>query len=369
MKLTSISQDLFDKRVIVGINSQPIRRTVSVGDIKIVDTNVIEWNGTPIKMTESAFNQLCKIIGVPVQFNKTVNSLFNEEQHIKFLNNVRNALSRSDNSKSVTLIVNKIQKKIVGVLKEDRQLISNKGFLDTVSQTVDKGNLIVNDFAVNDNTGEIIINTTNPNGYFDVKGVKDEAHIGGVTFANSMKSGFEVTPYTNRLVCTNGMIVKGFSDDDIHMNNLSNDSMNIFWKKLGNLIKNNFKPGLFDERVIKAMNTPASLSELTAGSQALMKNLDATFEVKDVQSWIPLQQTLNKYHAAGIDTNNFNQFQMKNAKTGTSVWDLLQSITHWASHDNGFNLSEMDRIHLQMFAGNMFAKKTYDFENIVKSPY
>jgi len=368
-KLESISQGLYDQKAQAALNAQPIRKTVLISELKIADMNTIEWNGNFVKMSEHAFNQFCKIIGVPVTFQRKVGDLFDQTKSVNFLNNMRKAVAQANSGQTITLVVNRAEKKIVGVLKEDRQLISSKGFLDTVGQVVDKGRLIVNDFAVNDKTGEIIINTTNPNGLFDIKGVKDEAHIGGVSFSNSMKDGFLVTPYTNRLVCTNGMIVKGFEDDDINMTNIDQDSMNNFWNKLKGLMKNGFKPSQFDERASKAIHSPASLDEMSKATHSIMKSLGKDFEVKDIQSWVPLQETLNKFHAAGIDTNAFNSAQMKNAKTGTSVWDIIQSVTHFASHDNGFNVDDYQRMQLQMFAGQLFAKKVYDMENLVSSPF
>lgn len=368
-KLESISQSLYEQKVLMALNAQPIRKTVLISEIKIVDINAIEWSGNVVKMTDAAFNQFCKIIGVPVTFQRKVGDLFDEQKQINFLNNIRKAVAQADSGKTVTLVVNKIERKIVGVMREDRQLISNKGFLDTVGQVVDKGKLIVNEFAVNDKTGEIIINTTNPNGLFDIEGVKDETHIGGVSFSNSMKNGFLVTPYTNRLVCTNGMIVKGFDDDDINMTNIDHDSMNNFWNKLKQLMKNGFKPLKFDERALKAMNTPSSLDEMEKATRAIMNTLSNQFEVKDIQSWIPLQETLNRFHAAGIDTQSFNSSQFKNARTGTSVWDIIQSITHFSSHDNGFNLTDYARMQLQMAAGQLFGKASYDMENVIASPF
>jgi hypothetical protein len=59
---------------------------------------------------------------------------------------------------------------------------------------------------------------------------------------------------------------------------------------------------------------------------------------------------------------------MKGAKTGTSIWDLVNGITHFASHDNGFKIEDYDRRKLQLEASRLLTKN-YDMANFVKSPF
>ena len=71
---------------------------------------------------------------------------------------------------------------------------------------------------------------------------------------------------------------------------------------------------------------------------------------------------------AGIDTVTMSKEQKKNAKTGTSVWDLLNGLTHFSTHDNGFAISDDSRRRLQVQAGGLLVKE-FDMSNLVASPF
>jgi 3-deoxy-D-manno-octulosonic acid (KDO) 8-phosphate synthase len=70
-----------------------------------------------------------------------------------------------------------------------------------------------------------------------------------------------------------------------------------------------------------------------------------------------------------LDPLFLNDDQKKNAKTGTSVYELIQGITHFASHDNGFKVNDYDRRVLQVNAANLLTKKSFDMANQVLSPF
>ena len=63
-----------------------------------------------------------------------------------------------------------------------------------------------------------------------------------------------------------------------------------------------------------------------------------------------------------------NADKKKNAKTGTTVWDMVNGLTHFATHDSVFKVSEDDRRVIQKEAGKIMAG-TYDMENIILSPF
>jgi hypothetical protein len=60
--------------------------------------------------------------------------------------------------------------------------------------------------------------------------------------------------------------------------------------------------------------------------------------------------------------------QMKNARTGTSVYDLVNGLTNFGSTDYGFKISDYDQRKLQLEAGRLLTKK-FDMANQVKSPF
>jgi hypothetical protein len=89
---------------------------------------------------------------------------------------------------------------------------------------------------------------------------------------------------------------------------------------------------------------------------------------KELEAWVPLHNTRAKFHESRIDTISFSTAQKKGAKTGTSVWDLVNGITHFATHDNGFKIDDYDRRRLQVEASRMLTKD-FDMANFVPSPF
>jgi hypothetical protein len=71
---------------------------------------------------------------------------------------------------------------------------------------------------------------------------------------------------------------------------------------------------------------------------------------------------------AGIMPSLMNAEKKKNAKTGTSVWEMVNGLTHFATHDSIFKLSDDARRIIQKEAGAIVSG-TFDMENVVVSPF
>jgi hypothetical protein len=144
-------------------------------------------------------------------------------------------------------------------------------------------------------------------------------------------------------------------------------SMETFWSQMNELARRNFRPVGFESQIRKAMTTPASLSELADAHYSILSLSDV--RLREAEAWVPYHETQDRFHKAGIDTIPMTPAQRKCAKTGTSIWDLVNGITHFATHDNGFKIDDYDRRRLQVEASKILSKKTYDMENIVASPF
>lgn len=363
-QLVSLADALVQERMQHAIETQPIRREVALQQITIIDNENLEYNGHRVKITNPAFKDLMAILKVPTAFVERFKGIVGPDAQKKFINTIKNVMA-SNGNRNVTLVLNPKTMVIVAVHKTNRNLISNSTAIGFIHNIINDAGLDVADFSVNSDNGGIAVNAFSTNMRFDVPGMKDEHFIGGISFTNNPSNGFQVSPYINRLVCANGLVTRGF-EEQYKLTKLDDVEMNQFMMHLKELRKNNFQPFGFVDAVRLTNGTNASIHEMRTAANAIWSVADVSKE--DMEAWVPLKSTEQAYNRIGVDAETLDAAKMKNAKTGTSVWELINGITHFATHDNGIEISDYDRRRLQVVAGQMLTKKL-DMENIVRSPF
>lgn len=365
MAIATLSNQLVDRKKVETLEAQNLRRVVHFRDINIIDAESIEYNGQKISITKSAFKNLLGLLGMSNTFAQKFETLFTKEAKSQFINTMKNAMaSNSGKLSEVTLVLNPISKSVVAITKKEEFGISNAQFMGVAENIIDNQSMSVSNWSVDPTTGIVTINAFNPNANFAVKGLSDEVFTGGVTFKNSPKDGFQVLPYVNRQWCTNGLTT-AFSQEAYTLNSLDATSMEKFFENLNELRKNNFAPTGFADRVRIANSTPASLHEMQ-----FAHNLIAPFAGERVDNWVPLTENLNAYAKAGFESLTTDQ--MKGAKANTSIWDVTNSITHFATHGAGIidtNMQDYNASDLMVKAGNLFGKRRFDHENSMPNPF
>jgi hypothetical protein len=357
--IQTLSSQVIDRKKVNTLEAQNLRKVVHFRDINIIDAETIEYNGSRIAVTKSAFKNLLGLLGMSQAFAQKFETLFTKEAKSQFINTMKNAMSSNSGKLSeVTLVLNPLTKYVVAITKKDQFGISNSQFMGVAENIIDNNGMSVSNWSVDPGTGIVTINAFNPNANFAVKGLSDEVFTGGVTFQNSPKDGFQVLPYVNRQWCTNGMTT-AFAQESYTLNSLDQGSMEKFFENLNELRKNNFAPTGFAERVRAAHNTPASLHELQ-----FAHNLISPFAGERSDNWLPLAENMNAFYKAGFDTLSTDQ--LKHAKSNTSVWDVVNGVTHFATHAAGIidtNMQDYNASDLMVKSGNLFGKKSFDHEN------
>lgn len=358
MALTTLSSGIITERKAATLEAQNLRKTVAFRDITLIDASSIEYAGNKIPLTQNAFKNILSLLGMSQTFAKKFEELFTKEAKSQFINTMKNAMaSNSGNLSNVVLVLNPISKSIVAITKEDKFGISNAQFMGVAENIIDNHSMEVSDWSIDPTTGVVSINAMNPNANFAVNGLENEVFTGGVTFQNSPITGFQVMPYTNRQWCSNGLTT-AMAKETYTLNSLDNASMESFFENMNELRKNNFAPAGFADRVRAAHNTPASIHEL-----AMAHNMIKDFTMDRTESLIPLNENLAAYSKAGYENMNVNQ--MKNAKSNTSVNDIVNAVTWVASNGSGVvthNMEDYDATNLMVKAGGLFGKASYDFE-------
>ena len=359
MAIATLSNTLIEQRKVQTLEAQNLRKVVPFRDINLIDGESIEYNGQKINLTKNAFKNLLGLLGMSNQFAQKFETLFTKEAKSQFINTMKNAMaSNSGKLSEVTLVLNPISKSVVAITKKDQFGISNQQFMGVAENIIDNHGMDVTNWSVDPGTGIITINAFNPSANFAVQGLANEVFTGGVTFQNSPKDGFQVLPYINRQWCTNGLTT-AMAQEAYTLNSLDQGSMEKFFENMNELRKNNFAPTGFADRVRAAHNTPASLSELQ-----FAHNLIEPFAGERADNWIPLSENMNAFYKAGFDSLNSNQ--LKHAKSNTSVWDVVNGVTHFATHGSGIidtNMQDYNASDLMVKSGNLFGKKSFDHEN------
>lgn len=363
-RFETLSQSVFDTKTKEAIAVSPLRKEVSLKEVEIIKSNVLRYQDRNIPMEDAAFKGLCKIIGLPSGFDKTFSEAFGDKARQSLVNRLKVAVQAKGKT-TVSLVLNPETKRVVSVQADPKNLVSNQTFMDTTSRIIDKYGLEVNNFSIGNNGG-VIVNASSPKNAWGLAGLTNEEHYGGVSFTNSPDAGFKVSPFMYRLVCANGMIGTAFNET-LSLGQMDAKTMESFWALLNDMATRSFRPTLFDEKVRLAMNTNASLWELQNAHDILKRYSNA--EHKELEAWVPLVTTKEAFHNARIDTFTMGKDQMKNARTGTSVWNIINGLSHFGSNETGFKVSDYDNRKIQYEAGALLAKKSFDMANQVRSPF
>jgi len=332
------------------LNAQNLRKQVAFRDIELVDDKTIRYEGRLVEITEDALKSLLKMIGMSQQFATKFGELFTPEAKTQFINSMKNAMATNkSNLSEVTIVLNPLTRKIVSFLKKPTDFISNERFIETVEMIVNQGKMDVTNWSVDPNSGLVTVNAFNPRAEFAIDGLANEAFSGGLTMKNSPDKGLWVMPYVNRQWCTNGLTMQ-FAEEAYKLHELGGVTMEKFWNEMNELANRNYMPHMFETKVLNAKATPASMRELNSAYN-IIKEAGAGDRAGN---WIPLAENFGTYASAGID---FKNNSMSDAKSNQSIWSLVNSMTHFASHDIVEGVADHNRTKLMVQAGNFLDKK------------
>lgn len=359
--ITTLSQTAFDSKKAEAINNQLMRKEITLSEFNVVDNNHIELDGVKIEVTDRAFGKLLGRLRIPKAFAKRFSDGFGSDG-LRQLVSMMKSMKASKNDQTVTLLVDPESRKITDILPAGYASISQESFVDFASRYIDQYNLGVTHMG-SDLYGGTQINCVAPNAMFQVPGMTNEIFNTGVTFKNSPTRGLEVSPYLERLICANGMTSTAFAET-YGLHNLNDKSINEFNEHMIRMASTNFQPVGLADNIKKAHNTDASLAELQRAASSIM-SLDKKVDYDYIQRYIPVDRAMKAYSDLGADPNTFTKAQMKNAKSGMSVWDVVNGMTNFASNDDKYSINEGKMGNLMVTAGNILCKKQYDTEGVL----
>ena len=361
-ELTTLSPTAFQARKAEAVRNEVMRKEISLSEFNVIDNTHIEVDGVKIELTPFAFKRLLGRLRIPTAFAKRFSDGFGTDG-LQQLVQMMKTMKSSKNDQTVTLLVDPRAKKVTNILPAGYASISNEAFIDFAEGYINQYGLEVKDFG-SDPSGGATINCVSPNSVFSVPGMSDEVFNTGVTFRNTPTRGLEASPYLNRLVCSNGMSSTAFSET-YGLHELTDKSISEFNEHMITMASTGFQPvGLAD--TLNAANNPdASIAEVQRAMSAMLstdKNIDYDY----MQRYLPINRVMKAYSDIGAEPSTFTTKQLQNAKSGLSIWEVVNGITNFASNDANYNIDDHKTGNLMVSAGNLLMKKNFDTEALIQ---
>ena len=357
-----LSDTIFKERSIEAAAIKPIRKELALSEFQIEGNDKIIIDGQPIKISQQAFSKLLKRLRIPPAFAARFTDQFGEDG-LKQLMTMLKGSKSSKNDTRVTLLANPKTMVIDDILPAGTAAISNDAFMDFSTDIIDRYDLKPTHFGT-DPLGGVVINTVNDRNMFNIEGMKDESFYGGVTFSNTPGEGLVVSPFLERLICTNGMTSR-MHEDTYKLSSLNPETVNEFNRSMGDLASVGFQPmGLFNN-VRRASEVQASVSEAFAAVNTLLVHSPKSLTNDYLQRYIPTYRIEKAYEDYSNPINEMKKNQTRTANAGMSVYDVVNGMTNFASNDTNPQLNDFARADVMKAAGKLLNKSSYDFDNIV----
>jgi hypothetical protein len=338
------------------LKTEPLMRQANLADINIVDDKTISFNGKNFTATDMAINDFARIVGVQKTLMNNVGSAFGKGTSQKILEIQKAAKLIHGKNTTITLVANKTFGTIERILSGN-SLLPYQNYFEVFERMMNGTNMEIVDFG--SGSGGVHISTISRENEFSVGKHRDEVFHPGFTFKNDISSGAGLDSFLNRLICTNGMVGRGFSETVSY----NPESINEFFTHLQTLKTSGFIPNAFNTKVASAMGTRASYAEVKTAANLI--TYGSKLEKQFVDKFVPYNDIRRKFAAKGVDTLNWNPQQMQNAITDVTVWDVINGVTDFASHDYGFDVSADNRLRMQVEAGKMLSREKFDTQNLV----
>lgn len=349
-----------------------LRQEGLLSDLKVLSEDRIEYKGTKMEMTSDAFGSLVKVLGL----NKTVMGNFDKAlgkgAQTELIDVMRSALASDAAKNKMALVMNAKTGAIVDVRKNAGSVLSNSAFFSLFEDVMNKHtNMNIKRMSVNSN-GSLDITAVNPGWEFQVARISDEVFHSGLAFGNNYNKSI-ISPFTERLICTNGMVVqeKGMS---IELLGHSAGDLTTFLGAVRSIADVSYFENEFKGRVNRMANTVASYDEMHHAYTNIKHwlSVEDSEVMKTINEQLPLQDVRADYLRVGLDIENEKKVTWRKAETPMSVWEVANVVTDLASHPEAYGITmrgENTRgvLALQKLAGELAFKKEYDHEGNIPS--
>lgn len=349
------------------LKSEPTQMKVDLMDIEISEEGKLIIEGRKFKTADGVVEkQLMKqVLNINPTLQTQMGKGLGPKLMSKVVNLVKAGVTKNSKKNTLTVIGNMNTKEVTHIMPGNKDFMTNRHALDMFEKTMNVSpDLTLVNAIVNANGGfecsvqkniEVALEDRNK------KRIVGEEFNPGYTFRNEPMHGMTVNHYVNRLVCGNGMTQRKIKGEFTTLDILEEGAIRKFFESFLMMNSTNFIPGHFPEQVLKAMDSRISFQELLNARATMFRNSDLTD--KDIQSFLPeFNSAVNKLASQGFDFTRCSETQLANYITSYNMWDVINRVTDFGSHDYGFNANFME---IQKDAGKLFGKDVYDTQNVL----
>ena len=282
-------------------------------------------------------------MGLPIRFGKHLDKTLGEGSKIGLLNTLKSELSKNANAR-VNLLFNRNERRLVGV-NDSSGRVTPQGYFDLLDRFMNDNSLDIQGVSDNDAMFNVTATSSKQLDLSNKLSLPDEVFKTGVNFR--FENGeVSVRPFTERLICANGMVGRQ-NEGGASLTHLSDRSVVDFFNDVQRLADRHWVPTDFADNVSRANTTFASVHEMNSAYRLINSRATAAAKGK-ANRFIPLDRIKNAYdgHEDSPSFADMTAEQMQRARTDVPVWDVINGLTNFASHDyssHGFKVDDNDR--------------------------
>lgn len=336
------------------IKRYPFTKTVPVSSLEYIGSNRLVSNGLEMEFSRGAINDLNNAIGISSDKNSGISKIGDSTTKVAMHNLIlkSNSLDKKGNSKSVTLISDPNEPKIIGV--STKPLVSPETFFDVFEKVMNFDNFDIKGVYIDYQGLPSISVASNRTINFVSQDFED--FNTGLTIGVKKNTNLNLMSYLYRLICSNGAQVQTLKNE-IDFENTQ------FYNELLMLKGSDYISPDLPEFVDKAIRTKASLSEVHQAAKMILNNTKNGINYSNIEQWNDFEKQKAKYKGL-YGKNSFSGAQMSNILTDRSLWDLVNGMTDYASHEYGYIV---DKVTLQTQAFEFLMRNEVDAEKILPS--
>lgn len=333
--------------------------TVPMEDIKVRSRNEFEVRGNIIPVTDTAFKDLLKLVGLTQKTVAHINESIHQSAGFMLVKELMKAMS-SKKGTNVSLLVDIDTRKVNRICLEGQttgsnQAISPSAIEDLINYACEKSNKIkLTDTFITDGGTKVTFN------------LKWDVAIPLVMKGEDVKFGKQITwdllgdtlisDFAERLICTNGMTgIVPTRPTPLSNRTTPDEWYQILFKDLINPNKDKIKG--YEDKVFQAMQTNLSVYEFNTIKAHLINHWRD--DAARIMRYLGDERWRNDYKNRAIDLDAASAGQLRNCPTPVNAWDAINCLTDLASHTYNSKVADYVKKDTQKLAGR-FLNKTWD---------